>query len=146
VGQHGSWNRNSFSGYKVVYIPFENGAPSGKARDVVTDFLDGEQARGRPVGLGIDGTGALLVADDAGNKVWRVAAADGTLTPEPVGTDQITVGVAGGRGQRATGEQEATSSSDSSSDAARPNPPQMNIAPAVLPAGPNSGMPEKQGQ
>jgi glucose/arabinose dehydrogenase len=146
VGQHGSWNRNSFSGYKVVYIPFENGAPSGKARDVVTDFLDGEQARGRPVGLGIDGTGALLVADDAGNKVWRVAAADGTLTPEPVGTDQTTVGVAGGRGQRATGEQEATSSSDASRDAARPNPPQMNIAPAVLPAGPNSGMPEKQGQ
>jgi hypothetical protein len=143
VGQHGSWNRNSFSGYKVVYIPFENGGPAGKARDVVTGFLDGDQARGRPVGLGIDGTGALLVADDAGNKVWRVAAADGTLTPEPVGTDQITVGLAGDRGQRTTGQQEATSSSR---DAARPKPPQMDIAPAVLPARPNLGKSEKQGE
>jgi len=68
------------------------------------------------------------------------------LTPEPVGTDQITVGLAEGRRQRATGQHEATPSSGSASDAARPNPPQMNIAPAVLPAGPNSGMPEKQGQ
>jgi glucose/arabinose dehydrogenase len=143
VGQHGSWNRNSFSGYKVVYVPFENGAPAGKARDVVTGFLDGDRARGRPVGLGIDGTGALLVADDAGNKVWRVAASDGTLTPEPVGTDQITVGLAGGSGQRATEQRKATSSSG---DAAPPKPPQMNIAPAGLPADPNPEMPEKQSQ
>lgn len=121
VGQHGSWNRDSFSGYKVVYIPFENGAPAGKARDVVTGFLNGDQARGRPVGLGIDGTGALLVADDAGNKVWRVAAADGSSTPEPIGTDQIAAGLAGGRGQSATG-QEATSPAGSSSDATSPQP------------------------
>ncbi|TPE51646.1 PQQ-dependent sugar dehydrogenase [Amaricoccus solimangrovi] len=88
VGEHGSWNRTDFNGYKVVYVPFENGQPSGKARDVVTGFLDGDQTRGRPVGVAIDGTGALLVADDAGNTVWRVAAADGRIIDAPVGTDQ----------------------------------------------------------
>ncbi|CAN7720545.1 sorbosone dehydrogenase family protein [Rhizobium sp. LjRoot98] len=90
VGEHGSWNRSAFNGYKVVFIPFENGRPSGKAQDVVTDFIKGDQARGRPVGVGIDGTGALLVADDAGNTVWRVAAADGRVTPQPIGTDQMS--------------------------------------------------------
>jgi glucose/arabinose dehydrogenase len=89
VGEHGSWNRGALNGYKVVFIPFENGAPAGKAVDVVTGFLAGEEAHGRPVGLGIDGTGALLVADDAGNTVWRVAAADGSVTPAPVGTDGV---------------------------------------------------------
>lgn len=89
VGEHGSWNRDAFNGYKVVFVPFENGVPAGPARDVVTGFLAGDQARGRPVGLGIDGTGALLIADDAGNTVWRVAAADGAKTPAPVGTDQL---------------------------------------------------------
>jgi glucose/arabinose dehydrogenase len=89
VGEHGSWNRNAFNGYKVVFIPFENGRPSAKVQDVVTDFVKGDAARGRPVGVGIDGTGALLVADDAGNTVWRVSAANGSVTPQPVGTDQI---------------------------------------------------------
>jgi glucose/arabinose dehydrogenase len=89
VGEHGSWNRTFFNGYKVVYIPFENGMPAGMAEDVVTGFLDGDQARGRPVGVAIDGTGALLIADDAGNTVWRVAAADGSVTPEPIGTDRV---------------------------------------------------------
>ena len=88
VGEHGSWNRASFHGYKVVYIPFRDGKPAGAARDVVTGFLAGDQARGRPVGLGIDGTGALLVADDVGNTVWRVAAADGSVTRGPRGTDR----------------------------------------------------------
>ncbi|MBU0584040.1 MAG: sorbosone dehydrogenase family protein [Alphaproteobacteria bacterium] len=88
VGEHGSWNRSFFNGYKVVYIPFENGMPAGKAQDVVTGFIDGDQARGRPVGVGIDGTGALLIADDAGNTVWRVAAADGSVTDRPIGTDR----------------------------------------------------------
>ena len=60
------------------------------AQDVVTGFLDGDKARGRPVGLGIDGTGALLIADDAGNTVWRVADASGAVTPEPIGTDQTS--------------------------------------------------------
>ena len=88
VGEHGSWNRDVYHGYKVVFIPFQNGKPAGKAQDVVTDFLNAKgEARGRPVGLGIDGTGALLIADDAGGTVWRVSSADGTVTPAAVGTD-----------------------------------------------------------
>lgn len=90
VGNRGSWNRHAFNGYKVIYVPFTEGRPAGMAADVVTGFLDGDEARGRPVGLAIDGTGALLIADDAGNTVWRVAAADGTVTPEPVPTDRVT--------------------------------------------------------
>jgi len=95
VGNRGSWNRDSFNGYKVVYIPFENGKPSGKTQDVVTGFIRGEEARGRPVGLGIDGTGALLVADDAGNTVWRVASSDGTVIPQTRGTDGVPTSVQG---------------------------------------------------
>ncbi|MCF7701918.1 PQQ-dependent sugar dehydrogenase [Loktanella sp. M215] len=89
VGEHGSWNRDSFHGYKVVYIPFTDGEPSGKAVDVVTGFLDGDATRGRPVGVGLDGTGALLIADDVGNTVWRVAASDGSVTPQIVATDGV---------------------------------------------------------
>ena len=75
VGQHGSWNRRPRSGYKVIFVPFAGGRPSGAPVDVLTGFLDGEgQARGRPVGVAFDKTGALLVADDVGNKVWRVSA------------------------------------------------------------------------
>lgn len=94
IGEHGSWNRDAFNGYRVTYVPFENGKPAGKTQDVVTGFIQGDKARGRPVGVGIDGTGALLVADDAGNSVWRVAAADGTMTPAPVATDDISGGTA----------------------------------------------------
>jgi hypothetical protein len=76
VGEHGSWNRSILNGYKVVYIPFQDGHPAGPAEDVVTDFLvDNDKARGRPVGLAVDGRGALLIADDTGNRVWRVSAA-----------------------------------------------------------------------
>ncbi len=91
VGQRGSWNREQFNGYRVSYVPFRDGVPDGKAQDVVTGFLleDEEQVRGRPVGLGIDGTGALLIADDAGNTVWRVAAADGRVSDAPVETDRV---------------------------------------------------------
>jgi glucose/arabinose dehydrogenase len=91
VGNRGSWNRSQFNGYKVLYVPFENGRPAGKARDVVTGFLDAEaeEAHGRPVGVGFDGTGALLIADDAGNTVWRVAAIDAAPLAEPLGTDQM---------------------------------------------------------
>ncbi|MET0743188.1 MAG: sorbosone dehydrogenase family protein [Microvirga sp.] len=92
IGEHGSWNRKSYNGYKVVYVPFENGRPSGKAQDVVTGFIKGDDTQGRPVGVGIDGTGALLVADDAGNTLWRVAAADGRVSPAPIGTDQVAPG------------------------------------------------------
>jgi glucose/arabinose dehydrogenase len=92
IGEHGSWNRNAFNGYHVSYVPFENGKPVGKAQDVVTGFLQGDKARGRPVGVGIDGTGALLVADDVGNTVWRVASSDGKVTPAPVATDDVSAG------------------------------------------------------
>ena len=76
VGEHGSWDRPTFNGYRVVFVPFSGGHPNGKAVDVVTDFLDpGGKARGRPVGLALDKTGALLIADDVGNTVWRVTSA-----------------------------------------------------------------------
>ena len=73
VGQHGSWNRNPRSGYKVIFVPFAGGRPSGPAVDILTGFLDSKgNARGRPVGVAVDRSGALLVADDVGNVVWRV--------------------------------------------------------------------------
>ncbi|KQX99496.1 sorbosone dehydrogenase [Rhodanobacter sp. Root480] len=76
VGQHGSWNRRPRSGYKVIFVPFANGEPAGPAQDVLTGFLDSEgRARGRPVGVAEDAKGALLVADDVGNTVWRVTPA-----------------------------------------------------------------------
>ena len=76
VGQHGSWNRKPASGYKVLFVPFTGGRPSGEPQDVLTGFLDAEgHARGRPVGVVFDGRGGLLVADDVGNRVWRVTEA-----------------------------------------------------------------------
>ncbi len=76
IGQHGSWNRQPRSGYKVIFVPFADGRPNGMPRDVLTGFVneDGE-ALGRPVGVVIDKKGALLVADDVGNKIWRVTGA-----------------------------------------------------------------------
>jgi glucose/arabinose dehydrogenase len=74
VSEHGSWNRADLNGYKVVFVPFADGRPSGKAEDVVTGFLDAGKARGRPVGLAFDNSGGLLIADDAGNTVWRLSA------------------------------------------------------------------------
>ena len=74
VGLHGSWNRKPLSGYKVVFVPFANGQPSGMPIDVLTGFVSAdEKAHGRPVGVAMDKRGALLVADDVGNAVWRVA-------------------------------------------------------------------------
>ena len=73
VSQHGSWNRQPRAGYRVIYIPFEGGTPSGVPEEVVGGFLDADgHAMGRPAGLAIDKTGALLVADDVGNVIWRV--------------------------------------------------------------------------
>jgi glucose/arabinose dehydrogenase len=75
IGQHGSWNRKPHSGYKVIFVPFSAGKPNGAPIDVLTGFLnDKEEAMGRPVGVVIDRQGDLLVADDVGNKVWRVSA------------------------------------------------------------------------
>jgi glucose/arabinose dehydrogenase len=74
VGQHGSWNRKPFSGYRVIFVPFRDDKPSGMPRDVLTGFLsDDGKAQGRPVGVAIDKRGGLLVADDVGNTVWRVS-------------------------------------------------------------------------
>jgi glucose/arabinose dehydrogenase len=76
IGQHGSWNRNPVSGYKVIFVPFETGRPSGEPEDVLTGFLShAGEAYGRPVGVAIDKTGALLVADDVGDAIWRVVPA-----------------------------------------------------------------------
>jgi glucose/arabinose dehydrogenase len=74
IGEHGSWNRPERNGYKVVFVRFENGKPVGQPMDFVTDFLKGDGARGRPVGVAVDKSGALIVADDVGNTVWRVTA------------------------------------------------------------------------
>ena len=76
VGQHGSWNRDPPSGYKVVFVPFADGRPAGEPVDVLTGFLNADgEAQGRPVGVAIDRRGGLLVADDVGNVIWRVTAA-----------------------------------------------------------------------
>lgn len=151
VGNRGSWNRDSFNGYKVVYIPFENGKPSAKTQDVVTGFISGEEARGRPVGLGIDGTGALLVADDAGNTVWRVASSDGTVIPQTRGTDGVPTNVQGSTNLRTgriddtasaiasdtgtpqTSQERLTGQEAISSAPEKLRPAQMQIAPATGP-------------
>ncbi|MEO6690021.1 MAG: PQQ-dependent sugar dehydrogenase, partial [Dokdonella sp.] len=75
VGQHGSWNRRPAVGYKVVFVPFENGKPSGPPEDFLTGFLDDRgNALGRPVGVAFGKSGDLLVADDVGGRIWRVSA------------------------------------------------------------------------
>jgi glucose/arabinose dehydrogenase len=73
IGQHGSWNRKPRSGYKVIFIPFRGGRPAGSSIAVLTGFLKGDEALGRPVGVAIGRDGSLLVADDTGNKIWRVS-------------------------------------------------------------------------
>jgi glucose/arabinose dehydrogenase len=76
IGQHGSWNRSEYSGYKVIFVAFKDGRPSGLPVDVLTGFLKAEGsgvAHGRPVGVAVDAKGALLVADDTGNTIWRVS-------------------------------------------------------------------------
>ncbi len=77
IGEHGSWNRSQFSGYKVAFVPFQNGKPSGKPEDFLTGFMADEtknEAYGRPVGVTVLADGSMLVADDAGNTIWRVSA------------------------------------------------------------------------
>jgi glucose/arabinose dehydrogenase len=73
VGEHGSWNRTTLNGYRVVFIRFAGGRPVGKPIDIATGFVTADgKARGRPVGVAVDRTGALIIADDSGNTVWRV--------------------------------------------------------------------------
>jgi glucose/arabinose dehydrogenase len=81
IGEHGSWDRDPPVGYKVVYIPFSDGRPNGPPQDVVTGFVSNDgKTRGRPVGVAIDRTGGILIADDVGNTIWRVTA-DSTTSP-----------------------------------------------------------------
>jgi glucose/arabinose dehydrogenase len=77
IGQHGSWNRSTLSGYKVVFVPFVDGKPAGPARDILSGFLapDERESYGRPVGVTLGPDGALLVADDVGDVIWRVTGA-----------------------------------------------------------------------
>jgi glucose/arabinose dehydrogenase len=78
IGQHGSWNRSKLSGYKLVFIPFENGKPFGPGRDILSGFLapDEKESYGRPVGVVIGpDKKSLLMADDVGNVIWRVTGA-----------------------------------------------------------------------
>jgi glucose/arabinose dehydrogenase len=77
IGQHGSWNRSKLSGYRVIFVPFENGRPAGPPRDILTGFLapDERESYGRPVGVTIGPDGSLLVADDVGDVIWRVTGA-----------------------------------------------------------------------
>ena len=91
VGQHGWWNREPPSGYKVIFVPFNDGAPTGAPQHIISGFLSGDgDAMGRPVGVVFDRTGALLVADDVGNKVWRVV-------PETRQPQRLRLGMFAGR-------------------------------------------------
>jgi glucose/arabinose dehydrogenase len=84
IGEHGSWNRNPRSGYKVVFVPFAGGKPASEPVDFLTGFLsDKGEAYGRPVGVAVDAKGALLVADDVGNMIWRVAPTAPPAVPAP---------------------------------------------------------------
>lgn len=85
IGQHGSWNRKPLSGYRVIFVPFRNGQPFGEPIDVLTGFVSADgDAFGRPVGVALDKQSALLVADDVGNTIWRVAP---SMTPFPSGAN-----------------------------------------------------------
>jgi len=78
IGEHGSWNRPELNGYRVVFVPFQDGRPAGKPVDFVTGFIKDGKARGRPVGVAVEAGGALVVADDVGNTVWRIRATAST--------------------------------------------------------------------
>ncbi len=76
IAQHGSWNRDILSGYKMVYVPFENGVPAGKPEDFLTGFIidpNEDEVRGRPVGVTLLPDGSMLMTDDTTNHIWRIA-------------------------------------------------------------------------
>ena len=77
IGQHGSWNRSVLSGYRLVFVPFENGRPVGLKQDVLTGFLspDEKLSYGRPVGVAVAKDGSVLMCDDVGDVIWRVTGA-----------------------------------------------------------------------
>jgi len=86
IGEHGSWNRQHLAGYKVSFVPFAGGRPAGKPRDFVTGFIKDGRARGRPVGVTYDAArGALWIADDLSNTVWRVTGPTPLALALPVG-------------------------------------------------------------
>ncbi|SEI43334.1 Glucose/arabinose dehydrogenase, beta-propeller fold [Frateuria terrea] len=92
VGQHGSWNRKPLSGYRVIFVPFADGTPAGPPQDVLTGFVDKDgNAQGRPVGVAVARDGALLVADDVGNTIWRVAPAHPRGGGQPTGRNHKPV-------------------------------------------------------
>ena len=83
VAQHGSWDRKPLSGYRVIFVPFANGRPAGAAEEVLGGFVDDdEKAHGRPVGVAVDARGAVLVADDVGNTIWRLGPESSTQVSE----------------------------------------------------------------
>ncbi|MVW78285.1 PQQ-dependent sugar dehydrogenase [Bordetella sp. 02P26C-1] len=91
VGEHGSWNRREPAGYKVVFVPFTDGRPSGPPQDFVAGFRDSDgKTRGRPVGVTVDPRGALIVADDLSNTVWRVTPTQGSQAAQPDATTEPT--------------------------------------------------------
>ena len=133
IGQHGSWNRRPRSGYKVIFVPFDGARPrAGQPVDVLTGFVsEGGDAYGRPVGVALDRKGALLVADDVGNVIWRVSAAPGSaaapaaagVAPPPQATGntdpslpQAASAVAGGSATQTAG-QAASAAAESASEA-----------------------------
>jgi glucose/arabinose dehydrogenase len=82
ITQHGSWNRKPLAGYRVLFVPFSAGKPQGPPREVLTDFVNSDgDAQGRPVGIAVDAAGALLVADDVGNTIWRVTSSAASDSP-----------------------------------------------------------------
>src|SRR5690606_29424630 len=87
VGEHGSWNRSEPVGYKGVFVPFRDGRPAGRPVDFVTGFRDSDgTSRGRPVGVTVDPKGALIVADDLSNTIWRIPPTRAAPSPQPVAT------------------------------------------------------------
>lgn len=143
VGEHGSWNRDPPSGYRVVFVPFRDGQPAGDPVDVVTGFFgDDGKTRGRPVGVTVDPRGALLVADDLSNTLWRVTPAGrpagegrGAATPVAPGETNRASGEAADTGSRsASGGPDASGGRGTDGTTGTPGGPGGTTAPGTAPA------------